>query len=280
MHFTSPLGLMAVRIEGPALRDLWAEVCQGARWAMWGEWTVWRQSASSGSKSQAAGPGCCMIECRWKGWQQVLREGCDWGLGLWILQRRGPSAPITAGLRCPGVSTPQSPSWSLYLVLEPRIPEFPKEIARLDNFFMETPFPAYREPFWEIQSQWQKPQLWVSSPSCHPDKETSLVTLTASCNLRAGRHLRSQGAQPLHLTGSELCPRSHDKLMAERIPEDKSAGSFYAPVLMFLIVTSRSLLGLLWNITGSETNILMIFIYVKAVQKHLSICYGYVLAAS
>ena len=147
---------------------------------------------------------------------------------------------------------------------------------------METPFPAYLEPFWEIQSQWQKPQPWVSSPSCRPDKETSLVTLTASCTLRAGRHLRSQGAQPLlHLTGSELYPRSHDKLMAERIPEDKSAGSFYAPVLMFLNCNQQCLsLGLLWNITGSETNILMIFIYVKAVQKRLSICYGYVLAAS
>lgn len=74
---------------------------QGARWAMWGEWTVWGQSASR--KQEPGGRAWLMYDwVQVEGWQQVLMEGCDWGLGLWIPQRWGPQPLNTAGSQVPG----------------------------------------------------------------------------------------------------------------------------------------------------------------------------------
>lgn len=94
-----------------------------------------------GSRSQAAGPGCLVIECRWK-----AASNPQGGLRTWPLtsSETGPPAPqhsrLSDAREC---LLHRVPAGHYTLVLEvPQIPEFPKEIARLDSFFMETPFPA------------------------------------------------------------------------------------------------------------------------------------------
>ena len=100
------LGLRALPVGIPG----WGP-CQGARGAMWREWTVWGQSAS---RKQELG-GRAWLPCNW-----VQVEGCQQSSGRTedlapeFLRDGAPSPSAQQALRCPGVSTPQSPSWSLY----------------------------------------------------------------------------------------------------------------------------------------------------------------------
>ena len=63
-----------------------------------------------GSKSQAAGPGCHVIECRWKSVSKSSGRAVTEGLAPEFLRDGAPSPSAQRALTCPGVSTPQSPS--------------------------------------------------------------------------------------------------------------------------------------------------------------------------
>lgn len=98
---------------------------------------MWGQSAS---RKQEPG-GRAVIECRWK-----AASNPQGGLRTWPLNssETGPPAPqhsrLSDAREC---LLRRVPAGHYTLVLEvPQIPEFPKEIARLDSFLMETPFPA------------------------------------------------------------------------------------------------------------------------------------------